>query len=188
VISNPCFFLQRILEQRVVRVLDALLQPPPLPRHSATAPPAPPQENGTLGYLRTLAAAYERTQELARELTRVGCGDLDVELLADSLFSSAREDYILHEQASLQQLFDAKMAECRAGGGEGAGKKGGGAALSIGVVTEMLRWSEEAVARCMLLTPEPATLASNVKEVFTTVVNQVRGGGLCGSHLHACDL
>ena len=32
-----------------------------------------------LQYLRMLAVAYEKTQELARELRAVGCGDLDVE-------------------------------------------------------------------------------------------------------------
>lgn len=30
-------------------------------------------------YLRLLAVAYEKTQELARDLRGVGCGDLDVE-------------------------------------------------------------------------------------------------------------
>ena len=30
-------------------------------------------------YLRMLAVAYEKTQELARDLRAVGCGDLDVE-------------------------------------------------------------------------------------------------------------
>lgn len=32
-----------------------------------------------LQYLRMLAVAYEKTQELARDLRSVGCGDLDVE-------------------------------------------------------------------------------------------------------------
>lgn len=30
-------------------------------------------------YLRMLAVAYEKTQELARDLRGVGCGELDVE-------------------------------------------------------------------------------------------------------------
>lgn len=30
-------------------------------------------------YLRMLAVAYEKTEELARDLRAVGCGDLDVE-------------------------------------------------------------------------------------------------------------
>lgn len=169
----PLSLVQRILEQRVVRVLDALLQPPLLPRHSGSGPPSAAAE-GTLGYLRTLAAAYERTQELAGQLARVGCGDLDCEALADSLFSSAREDYLEHEQASLAQLFEAKMAEARAGGADGGVKKGGPGALSVGVVTDMLRWSEEAGSRCLLLTRDPGQLAWNVKHVFTTTVQQVR--------------
>lgn len=32
-----------------------------------------------LQYLRMLAVGYEKTQELARDLRAVGCGDLDVE-------------------------------------------------------------------------------------------------------------
>lgn len=30
-------------------------------------------------YLRMLSVAYEKTQEIARDLRAVGCGDLDVE-------------------------------------------------------------------------------------------------------------
>lgn len=30
-------------------------------------------------YLRLLAVAYEKTQDLARDLRGVGCGDLDIE-------------------------------------------------------------------------------------------------------------
>jgi len=32
-----------------------------------------------LQYLRMLAVSYEKTQEIARDLRTVGCGDLDVE-------------------------------------------------------------------------------------------------------------
>lgn len=32
-----------------------------------------------LQYLRMLAVAYEKTQDLARDLRAVGCGDLDIE-------------------------------------------------------------------------------------------------------------
>jgi hypothetical protein len=65
--------VQRVLEQRVVAVLDNLL-----PKPSLTSPP-PMEEGGYQQYLRTLAGAYEKTQELAKELHLLGCGDLDVE-------------------------------------------------------------------------------------------------------------
>jgi hypothetical protein len=65
--------VQRVLEQRVVAVLDKLL-----PKPSLTSPP-PMEEGGYQQYLRTLAGAYEKTQELAKELHGLGCGDLDVE-------------------------------------------------------------------------------------------------------------
>lgn len=34
---------------------------------------------GLVRYLRMLAVSYEKTQELARDLRAMGCGDLDVE-------------------------------------------------------------------------------------------------------------
>lgn len=65
--------VQRVLEQRVTSLLDKLL-----PKPSLVHPP-PLEDGGLLAYLRMLAVAYERTQELARNLRAVGCGDLDVE-------------------------------------------------------------------------------------------------------------
>lgn len=95
-------YLQRVLEQRVTALLDKLLVKPSLVN-------LPPMEEGGLllvsgstrilklcfqlilkdhcvivltmyfQYLRMLAVAYEKTQELARDLRAVGCGDLDVE-------------------------------------------------------------------------------------------------------------
>ncbi|CAL5394392.1 unnamed protein product [Camellia sinensis] len=65
--------VQRVLEQRLTTLLDKLLIKP-----SLVNPPTM-EEGGLLLYLRMLAVAYEKTQELARELHAVGCGDLDVE-------------------------------------------------------------------------------------------------------------
>ncbi|KAL6007596.1 Exocyst complex component 5 [Asimina triloba] len=65
--------VQRVLEQRVTAVLDKLLVKPSF----LNLPPL--DDGGLLQYLRVLAVAYERTQELAKELRSVGCGDLDVE-------------------------------------------------------------------------------------------------------------
>lgn len=98
--------VQRVLEDRVPKLLEKLLLKPSLVS-------APPMEEGGLilvsnmtrdfllrcwltgkewptnwslccsflciQYLRLLAVAYEKTQELARDLRGVGCGDLDVE-------------------------------------------------------------------------------------------------------------
>ncbi|XP_028108665.1 exocyst complex component SEC10a-like [Camellia sinensis] len=65
--------VQRVLEQRLTTLLDKLLIKPSL------ANPPTMEKGGLLLYLRMLAVAYEKTQELARELHAVGCGDLDVE-------------------------------------------------------------------------------------------------------------
>ncbi|KAE8726206.1 Exocyst complex component SEC10 [Hibiscus syriacus] len=65
--------VQRVLEQRITILLDKLLVKPSLVN------PPPMKEGGLLLYLRMLAVAYEKTQELVRELRAVGCGDLDVE-------------------------------------------------------------------------------------------------------------
>eukprot|EP00252_Welwitschia_mirabilis_P014977 TRINITY_DN33064_c0_g1_i1.p1 TRINITY_DN33064_c0_g1~~TRINITY_DN33064_c0_g1_i1.p1 ORF type:complete len:834 (-),score=193.38 TRINITY_DN33064_c0_g1_i1:189-2690(-) len=170
--------VQRVLEQRVSAVLDRLLPKPSL------ANPPPIEEGGLLLYLRILAVAYEKTLELAKELRGLGCGDLDVEGLAESLFSSHQDEYPEHEQASLNQLFLSKMAELRSGGQSTAelsgplsrGKASSGFTpqqMSVSVVAEFIRWNEEAVSRCTLLSPNPTTLANNVKAVFTCLLDQV---------------
>ncbi|XP_048421439.1 LOW QUALITY PROTEIN: exocyst complex component SEC10a [Pyrus x bretschneideri] len=171
--------VQRVLEQRVTALLDKLLVKPSL----VNLPPM--EEGGLLLYLRMLAVAYEKTQELARDLRAVGCGDLDIEGLTESLFSSHKDGYPEHEQASLKQLYLAKVAELRAesqqisessgtiGRSKGAAVASSHQEISVTVVTEFVRWNEEAIARCTLFSSQPATLAANVKVVFTSLLDQV---------------
>ncbi|KAG6786812.1 hypothetical protein POTOM_008429 [Populus tomentosa] len=156
--------VQRVLEQRVTALLDKLLVKPSLVN-------LPPMEEGGLllvcriawlQYLRMLAVAYEKTQELARDLRAVGCGDLDVEGLTESLFSSHKDEYPEHEQASLRQLYQAKMEELCAesqqpsestgtiGRSKGASAASSHQQISVTVVTEFVRWNEEAISRCTL--------------------------------------
>ncbi|KAL2629540.1 hypothetical protein R1flu_014226 [Riccia fluitans] len=175
--------VQRILEQRVFAVLDRILEKPSLTN------PVPMEEGGYLQYLRTLAIAVEKTQELAKELQTLGCGDLDAEELAEALFSSHREEYPELEQASLNQLYQEKIAELKAMGPQadsapgtprGAPPRatnptsvGSQMVMSVTVVTEFVRWNEEAVHRCTLLTPQPLRLATNVRAIFTCLLDQV---------------
>uniref|UniRef100_A0A6N2MD46 Exocyst complex component Sec10 n=1 Tax=Salix viminalis TaxID=40686 RepID=A0A6N2MD46_SALVM len=171
--------VQRVLEQRVTALLDKLLVKPSL----VNLPPM--EEGGLLLYLRMLAVAYEKTQELARDLQAVGCGDLDVEGLTESLFSSHKDEYPEHEQASLRQLYQAKMEELRAesdhlsestgtiGRSKGAPVASSHQQISVTVVTEFARWNEEAISRCSLFSSVPAMLAANVKAVFTCLLDQV---------------
>ncbi|KAJ9539389.1 hypothetical protein OSB04_032122 [Centaurea solstitialis] len=65
--------VQRVMEDRVPKLLEKLLVKPSLVH------PPPMGEGGLLLYLRMLAVGYEKTQELAKDLRSVGCGDLDVE-------------------------------------------------------------------------------------------------------------
>lgn len=171
--------VQRVLEQRVTALLDKSLVKPSL----VNLPPM--EEGGLLLYLRMLAVAYEKTQELARDLRAVGCGDLDVEGLTESLFSAHKDEYPEHEQASLRQLYQAKMAELRAesqqsadssgtiGRSKGASVASSHQQISVTVVTEFVRWNEEAISRCSLFSSQPATLATNVKAAFTCLLDQV---------------
>ncbi|KAJ6404281.1 hypothetical protein OIU84_012460 [Salix udensis] len=171
--------VQRVLEQRVTALLDKLLVKPSL----VNLPPM--EEGGLLLYLRMLAVSYEKTQELARDLRAVGCGDLDVEGLTESLFSSHKDEYPEHEQASLRQLYEAKMEELCAesqlpsestgsiGRSKGASVASSHQQISVTVVTEFVRWNEEAISRCTLFSSLPATLAVNVKAVFTCLLDEV---------------
>ncbi|OIV95166.1 hypothetical protein TanjilG_21556 [Lupinus angustifolius] len=45
--------------------------------------------------------------------------------------------------------------------------------ISVTVVTEFVRWNEEAISRCNLFSSQPTTLATNVKAVFTCLLDQV---------------
>ncbi|KAG9454738.1 hypothetical protein H6P81_007642 [Aristolochia fimbriata] len=171
--------VQRVLEQRVSAILDKLLVKPSL----VNLPPV--EEGGLLLYLRVLAVAYEKTQELAKDLRAVGCGDLDVEGVTESLFSVHKDEYPEHEQASLGQLYQAKMEELRVEGQQqyestGTISRARGASgppshqqISVTVVTEFVRWNEESISRCNLFSSQPATLATNVKLVFTCLLDQV---------------
>ncbi|XP_040986193.1 exocyst complex component SEC10b-like isoform X2 [Juglans microcarpa x Juglans regia] len=171
--------VQRVLEQRVSALLDKLLVKPSL----VNLPPM--EEGGLLLYLRMLAVAYEKTQELARDLRTVGCGDLDVEGLTESLFSAHKDEYPEHEQASLKQLYQAKLEELRAesqqisestgtiGRSKGASVASSRLQISVTVVTEFVHWNEESLSRCTLFSSQPTTLATNVKAVFTCLLDQV---------------
>ncbi|WVZ23041.1 hypothetical protein V8G54_001585 [Vigna mungo] len=171
--------VQRVLEQRITALLDKLLEKPSLVNLPSM------EEGGLLLYLRMLAVAYEKTRELARDLQAVGCGDLDVEGLTESLFSSHKDEYPEYEQASLRQLYKVKVEELRAesmqisdssgsiGRAKGASVVSSQQQISVTVVTEFVRWNEEAISRCNLFASQPATLANNVKAVFTCLLDQV---------------
>ncbi|KAL3638483.1 Exocyst complex component 5 [Castilleja foliolosa] len=171
--------VQRVLEDRVPKLLEKLLVKP-----SLLNPPSV-EEGGLILYLRMLAVAYEKTQDLARDLHSVGCGDLDAEGLTESLFLPHKDIYIEYEQASLRQLYKSKMEELRAESlqsGESTGSIGRakGAAISssqqqisVTMVTEFVRWNEEAISRSTLFSSQPATLAANVRPVFTCLLDQV---------------
>ncbi|KZV56979.1 hypothetical protein F511_27937 [Dorcoceras hygrometricum] len=171
--------VQRVLEDRVPKLLEKLLVKPSLIN------PPPMEEGGLILYLRMLAVAYEKTQDLSRDLHSVGCGDLDVEGLMESLFLPHQDVYIEYEQASLRQLYKAKMEELRIesqqssestgtiGRSKGASIASSQQQISVAVVTEFVRWNEEATSRCTLFSSQPATLADNVRAVFTCLLDQV---------------
>uniref|UniRef100_A0A0E0FAR5 Exocyst complex component Sec10 n=1 Tax=Oryza meridionalis TaxID=40149 RepID=A0A0E0FAR5_9ORYZ len=172
--------VQRVLEQRVTAILDRLLIKPSL----ANLPPI--EEGGLLQYLRVLAVAYDKTKELAKELQSIGCGDLDIEGLTESIFVSHKDEYTEFEQASLRQLYQSKMAELRAEAKQQSestgtiGRSKGAAVttslqqqISVTVVTEFVRWNEEAISRCTLLFSQPATVAANVRSIFACLLDQV---------------
>ncbi|KAK4401768.1 Exocyst complex component SEC10b [Sesamum angolense] len=171
--------IQRVMEDRVPNLLERLLVNPSL------AHPPPMEEGGLILFLKMLAVAYEKTLDLARDLSAIGCGDLDVEGLTESLFLHHKDVYIEYEQASLKQLYKAKMEELRAenqqasessgtiGRSKGASIASSPQQISVSVVTEFVRWNEEAISRSTLFSSQPATLAAKVRVVFTCLLDQV---------------
>lgn len=171
--------VQRVLEDRIPKLLEKLLVKP-----SLLNPPRM-EEGGLILYLRLLAVAYEKTQDLAKDLRGVGCGDLDLEGLTESLFLPHKDIYIEYEQASLRQMYKSKMEELRAEGqqssestgtigrSKGASISSSQQQISVTVVTEFVRWNEEAISRCTLFSSQPAAVAANVRAVFTCLLDQV---------------
>ncbi|KAI3746449.1 hypothetical protein L6452_08883 [Arctium lappa] len=172
--------VQRIMEDRVPKLLEKLLVKPSL------ANPPPTKQGGLLLYLRMLAVGYEKTQELAKDLRGVGCGDLDVEGLTEAMFLEHKDIYLECERASLRQLYKAKMEELVAEGqlsaestgsigrSRGASVSSSNYQISVTVVTEFVSWNEEAISRCNLFSPQPASLAANAKAVFTCLLDHIR--------------
>ncbi|KAK3136404.1 hypothetical protein QOZ80_5BG0433590 [Eleusine coracana subsp. coracana] len=172
--------VQRVLEQRVTTILDRLLIKPSL----ASLPPL--EEGGLLQYLRVLAVAYDKTKVLAKELQSIGCGDLDIEGLTESIYVAHKDEYTEFEQASLRQLYQSKIGVLRAEAKQQSESTGSigrakGASLttppqqqiSVTVVTEFIRWNEEAISRCTLLFSQPTTVAANVRSIFACLLDQV---------------
>eukprot|EP00899_Mesostigma_viride_P007374 jgi/Mesvir1/16638/Mv10171-RA.1 len=126
--------VQRVMEQRVQAALDTHL---PDPANLGLS-----SEGSTgfgrmlLTYLRHLSTAFVETQALAASLREIGCGDLDVEGLAESLFSAHREAYLTNEVRCLNALMEGRVEaagirdadnhahEADAGGGSSRGRSG----------------------------------------------------------------
>ncbi|KAM0004979.1 putative exocyst complex component Sec10 [Helianthus debilis subsp. tardiflorus] len=158
--------VQRVMEDRIPNLLEKLLVKPSLVN------PPPMRQGGLLlaSHICSLAVGYQRTQELAKNLRDVGCGDLDVEGLTEALFTEHKGIYLECERASMRQLYKAKMEELVVEG-QLSSK---GASISVTVVQEFVNWNEEAISRCKLFSPQPANLASIAKHVFTCLLDQVR--------------
>ncbi|XP_042394819.1 exocyst complex component 5-like [Zingiber officinale] len=102
----------------------------------------------------------------------------------ESLFLSHKDEYPEYEQASLKQLYQSKMEELRAEAQQQSESTGTisrskttvsppSQQISVTIVTEFVRWNEEAITRCTVFSSQPLTLASNVRSVFACLLEQV---------------
>ncbi|KAL4853455.1 Exocyst complex component SEC10b [Chlorella vulgaris] len=148
-------YLQRVFEQKVQTAVDAVLAPPQAPAAGAA---------GALRCrLRLMAEVYGRTRALADDLQELcGAGDSDaVRQLADGVCGAALEPHLHLELAWLAAAHEARLASHAAAGG----------GLSMEEVLAMLGMNEEAVSRCVLLSP-PAQLAPAVRCLFLSSTPQ----------------
>ncbi|XP_047983004.1 exocyst complex component SEC10b-like [Salvia hispanica] len=170
--------VQRVLEDRVPNLLEKLLLKPSLVNLPSK------EEGGLILYLRMLAVSYEKTLELSKDLHSVGCGDLDVEGLTESLFLPHKDTYIDYEKVSLRLLYKAKMEELgiesssseskgTIGRSKGASIASSQHQISVTIVTDFVHWNEEAISRCTLFSTQETILAANVRLVFTCLLKQV---------------
>ncbi|TVU51539.1 hypothetical protein EJB05_02974, partial [Eragrostis curvula] len=150
--------VQRVLEQRVTTILDRLLIKPSL----ASLPPL--EEGGLLQYLRVLAVAYDKTKVLAKELQSIGCGDLDIEGLTESIYVAHKDKYTEFEQASLRQLYQSKMAELRAEAKQQWLNR---------TCKRIIINSTPSAANISNCSNRPTTVAANVRSIFACLLDQV---------------
>ncbi|PSC72605.1 exocyst complex component sec10 [Micractinium conductrix] len=155
-------YIQRVFEQKVQAAVDAALRPPPAGAGHALLH----------GRLRTMAEVYKRTRALADDLQEL-CGGEDggaaagvnVGELADMVCADALGAYLGMELRWLSLQYEAAAAA-----------RGAGAGLSLEAVQGMLATNEEAVERCLLLSP-PAALASSLRQLFHASTRQQANTG-----------
>eukprot|EP00958_Prasinococcus_capsulatus_P012589 scaffold1265_cov366-Prasinococcus_capsulatus_cf.AAC.2 len=152
-------FVQRVLEQRVQLVLDHVMQAIHYGESSVDNGVDNDDVADATKYVRTVATCYQYTEELAKELKALGCGDLDVVGIAQSLFADTREQQGNAEINCLLLTFaEEKQESHRANPGSETDELAG--LIDNKVLHNFMRASSEAAGRVKLVQSDPAARAS----------------------------
>ncbi|KAG1363387.1 Exocyst complex component 5 [Cocos nucifera] len=170
--------VQRVLEQRVTGLLDRLLTNPSLVD-------LPPVEQGGLLQIEELRFEIQQQSDSAATASRSKAAptpspqqQISVSVVTEFvrwneealsrciLFSSQIEEL----RFEIQQQSDSAATASRS---KAAPTPSPQQQISVSVVTEFVRWNEEALSRCILFSSQPATLATYVKLVLNCLLDQV---------------
>ncbi|QDZ24121.1 subunit Sec10 of exocyst complex [Chloropicon primus] len=125
--------VQRLFEQNLQAYLTAVLAP------SQESAAASGTSDDIQSFLRIVAAAYEKTRQLATGLQSIGCTGIDVDAKSSELFGEHLDEYPEIEFRLLEAIYSFKKKE-------NLGKE-----LSYDIIGQYFDLSKEAIARCMLL-------------------------------------
>ena len=143
--------VQRLFEQNVQAYLTAILVPS---REKILA--SSMNNDDVQLFLRNVAAAYEKTRELAVGLQTIGCSGVDVNARTSELFSEHLEGYPKIEFELLEAMYLSKRTS------QNQDKE-----LKYGMIEQYLQGAKESIARCMLLCTEQDRVES-IQKLFSS--------------------
>eukprot|EP01116_Phalansterium_solitarium_P008722 TRINITY_DN22691_c0_g1_i1.p1 TRINITY_DN22691_c0_g1~~TRINITY_DN22691_c0_g1_i1.p1 ORF type:complete len:793 (-),score=379.60 TRINITY_DN22691_c0_g1_i1:84-2462(-) len=151
--------VQRIFEQRISKFMETVFV----------------QIKTPLVFLRTLATAYAKCNEVVEALQGLLMSDVNYELLVDSIFSAYRSSYMEREVSSLSSIFELLLAE-EAGERLKQEKRAAqdvdvdqGTLLSLEMALNFVHASEEASKRCVLVSWK-SDAATNLVQLFVQLL------------------
>ena len=141
--------VQRLFEQNVQTYLNAVL----IPSRERTLESLNNEE--VQGFLRNIAAAYEKTRELALGLQTIGCTGIDVDSLANELFNEHLQNYPKIEFELSEAMYLSQRSQNQ------------GKELNYDVIQQYFLWAKESIGRCMLLCIDQDRVES-VQKLFSS--------------------
>ena len=141
--------VQRLFDQNVQAYLTAIL----VPSRERTLESLNNEE--VQAFLRNVAAAYDKTRELATGLQTIGCTGIDVNARTNELFGEHLEGYPKIEFELLEAMYLSIRSENK------------DKELKYDMIDQYFTWAKESIARCMLLCYDQDR-AESIQKLFSS--------------------